>query len=391
MNKKLIKNLLTGLSFAFSSFTLNLHAATTITSDLCVQIDSAVEIGIHASPGVEAHVEGGAGWEVAFVGKATGEVAVGVAAEVGVANAVDISVDFCVNAEDLKTMYENDLLTNQQRDAVELYLGQNAVSNDQAEEARSGLLSAAYVNGFQVKRTEAVLRPIATAHDIMVSTITGELSLIDMMDETIYAVEGVADALPMDPTLARFLTKFGEDMGRKMGDVQKGMEKVCESVVGDGTPIGSVCENITNIEKGADNLQDNIRTVVNFGGQVAGQVKQVEKVISGVSQAMEKLDGTMGKTIGQLDTVSNTVGSTTREVIALTTDTQRAVGAMTAGIDGAVGATTSSIGAIKDVVITPLEAAAKVSKSTIDAILSVLKQINTQLQNMSNAMNAEVA
>lgn len=388
-----MKNLVLKKAFLFSCLVLMLsrsYAASNITSDLCVSIETGIEIGVSGSPGAEVHVEGGAGWEIAFVGQAAGSVTAGVAAEVNAANSVSLGVDLCVNAEDLIVMYQADLLTPLQRDQVVLFLGQNAVNDQQAEEAQSGLLSAANVNGLQVKRTAAVLQPIATNMDLMVRTMTGELSLIDMMDESIYAVESLANALPMEPTLARFMVKFGEDMGNKLVDVQRGMEKICTSIAGDGTPIGAVCENVVNVEKGAETLQNNVRKVVDFGGTIAGQVKQLGKVIDGVSTAMVKVDEAMGATIGKLDGVIQTVGSTTRQVVELTTNTKRILGGMTSTIDGAVNVTNAGIGSIQDVVITPLELASKASKSTIDAILTVLGAINSQLGLVTSAMEGEV-
>ncbi|CAA0085436.1 Uncharacterised protein [BD1-7 clade bacterium] len=368
---------------------------TILTTTLCSNVSTTIGIGMGTGVDVSADIDGGAGWGLGFVGKIIGSYTVGSSVAVSASNESNVEIEVCIEQEALIAMYLGDSLTPEQQTPVLMYLGETVFNNgESADDTIDGMLVASYVSGAQLRRAEAVFRPMGVLIDTQTRILSGEISLLDTLDETVFAIEGLAEAMPLDPTLAAKLTGFRHDISGKIADVQQGINGICEKIAnvsGIGAAADAMlttCDQVGKLQQGGEALQANMRKVVAFTGDIAGQIKQVDKVIDGATKTLETIDKKAASSFGKIDSVTRTVGGTTRDVVQLGTDVNGSLSALTTSIDGVVSTVNSSIGGIKDIVIKPLELAAKASKEVIDTVLTQLEKVNGVLLDLTSKLRS---
>lgn len=368
---------------------------TQLSTNLCSTISTSIAIGTGTGVDVSSDIDGGAGWGLGFVGKIIGTFTLGTGVAVDASNGTKVEIEVCIDQLDLIAMYHRDRLTPEQQTPVMMYLGQSIFNNaESADKTIDGMLVASYVSGSQLRRTEAIFRPMTVMIDTQTRILSGEISLLDTLDETVYAIEGLAHAMPLDPTLAKKLTGFRNDIGGKIADVQQGIEGICEKIAGvSGIGVAedamlTTCDQVGKLQEGGEALRENMKQVVAFTGDIAGQIKQVDKVIDGATKTLETIDNKAASSFGKIDGVTRQVGSTTRDVVQLGTDVNGTLSTLTTSVDGIVSGVNSSIGSIKDIVIKPLELAAKASKEVIDTVLVQLQKVNGVLDDLTRKLRS---
>ncbi len=401
----------TGVLFAGLLAGANTVNASRFSSNLCSTLDLATSVSAGAEVGVGAEVEAGAGWVVAFIGKISGKLQGGGRVNLGAGPRVDLTMETCVNSDDLLTMYHRNLLTPEQREQVLLYLGENVVGfspaildvdgneiqaasyNESRKQALNNLLSAGSLTNMQVRRTEASLRPVATVVDFNIRALTGEISALDMVDEQVFAIESLAEAMPLDPNLSAYLLNFKDQVTRQIFQVQEGLEGICGTVA-NGLPgaandaLNTFCGAMLELADGGEVLEDNLLSILGIVGTVGEQIEKVDVVFDAVVDVTEDIDSTVAGSIKTLDSTVNTLGDTSRQLVDMSSTVNNSIGTLTESIDDITGAANKAISGVMSAVAAPLKVIANLSKGALDGVVSSLQKVNSTLEGLVSTIKS---
>jgi len=381
-----MKTLITVTMMTVAGMAAPSHAGS-IDTELCSELNLTLDASARLAVPLGAEVEGGIGWGLGFVGNLSGKFEAGADVGTHMGGQTRLKVTSCVKSEHLEIMYRNNLLTAEQREAVMLYMGNSLDNSEQNQEVTSALLAAANLTGLQARRTEAVYRPVAGMMDIQARMITGEISALDTVDETVYAIKGLAAAMPLPPELQKHLYNFDSVLTKQVVAVNQGLEGICDKVA-NGIPgpgsdaLDTFCDSVLVLNDGGEALQTNLRSVVGLIDTVGGQVAKAEVVLDGVVTVAESVDGAMAKPINTLNKGITAIGDTTRQVAGVTTRVNDSIGTMTSSLSTVTSAANSAIAKTMSLVAAPLKVLSELSGSALDKAVSTLQGVNNTLEGL---------
>ena len=381
-----MKHMIAASLLALGTMTAMAHPGD-ISTELCSELNLSLDAGARVAVPLVGEVEGGIGWGLGFVGNLSGKFEAGADVGTSIGGQTRLQVTSCVKSRDLAIMYRHGLLTDEQREAVMLYLGNSLENEEQNEEVTNALLSASFLTSLGANRTEAVYRPVAGMIDIQSRMITGEISALDTVDETVFAIKGLAAAMPLPPDLQQHLYNFDSVLTQQVVKVNQGLEGICDSVA-NGVPgpgsdaLDNFCDSVLVLNDGGEALQENLRAVVGLIDAVGGQVAKAEVVMDGVVSVAEGVDGTMAKPINTLNKGITAVGDATRQVAGVTTRVNESIGTMTSSLSTVTSAANSAIAKTMSLVAAPLKVLAELSGSALDEAVATLQRVNNTLEGL---------
>lgn len=389
--KLLIRRIAAPLLTVLAALGVGQAKAETVLSDLCstVTYDLAVRLGAGIPVGVE--VQGGAGWAIAFKGHALGEVKGDLGVDMGVASGAEVYVQTCISAIDLLELYTQRKLTSEQIGPVALFLGdtvrgystETGVEGD--DDVLSGLVLAGTAAQLQAHKSSAIFEPAATMIDATLDSITGKLSPLNAVDETVGSMRGLVDAMPIDPRMANYIRNIDNLLADQVVAMVDSSDVICDAV-GGSEALTSFCNDLTSFAENTAALQEVVQGVLGVIGEVGGSIEETAVVFDGVVVATEAIDGVMGDSIGAMGDVVGFVGDSTRSVVGLTSGVSGSINTMTEALDDIATVTNKTIGTVMSAVAAPVKVLAEVGKGAIDGVLTTLGFINDKVEELANIL-----
>ena len=381
-----MKKLIAASLMACASLTSHAHLGD-ISTELCSELNVSLDAAGRIAVPLGGEVEGGIGWGLGFVGNLSGKFEAEADVGTSIGGQTRLQVTSCVKSRDLAITYRHGLLTDEQREAVMLYMGSSLDDAEQNEEVTNALLAASFLTSLNANRTETVYRPVAGMIDIQTRMITGEISALDTIDETVFAIKGLAAAMPLPPELQKHLYNFDAVLTQQVVRVNEGLEGICDAVA-NGVPgpgadaLDTFCDSVLVLNDGGEALQENLRAVVGLIDTVGGQIKKAEVVMDGVVTVAEGVDSTMAKPINTLNKGISAVGDATRQVAGVTDRVNDSIGTMTSSLSTVTSAANSAIAKTMSLVAAPLKVLAELSGSALDQVVSTLQGVNNTLEGL---------
>ncbi len=380
-------------AIALLSIVEAVSAGALVSQQTCNNVSHTIDFGGGVElMNVEVEAAGGAGWQLGFVGEINAQAEISlVNANLGAGSSADFSLKVCVDTVELANMLNAGLLTPNQAEVAQLYLGQGSLNQQQQNDLRHSILNYASVTGMNVRAAEAGLRPAASLIDGLYRSVTGELSVIDMVDEGVFISKALVQAIPVPAKLVSRIENIEQTMARRFSQAELGLGEFCDpSVLSSGNAVASVfsglCGEIAELSNTGRELQNTIQLLGNFGEDVGKELAGLSRTVNRVSSAMGQIGGNVSNAKNKLDVSFSQIQSAVNRVTSVGGSAQNSLQTAGSNLSTAASNIQQTIDVIRTTTVDVIETVVQDIDDVAQALNTLIQPIVTAVQDFPSAV-----
>lgn len=293
--------------------------ANVISSDLCVKTLLGANVGIDSSVTTSMDFEAGAAWQIGFVGElvVVGDIVLNNTGT-SFGRGHELSAVICVDSVQLYHQLEADLLTDSQAAAARDYFGSLEFQPYKQAEIRTALLNEAAIRGLNPSGVEAAFRPLGSTLDSLVRMAGGELSALDALDESVFVLKGLADALPVPAKLKAYIKDFDNAVASNANAISNDpLNTLCPpnrtNYGQTSSALDDFCAELETVRESGELVKQQLMDVQNFSEDIYGELRKITKTVRKVSTTVKGVERKAKNLVDDSDSViSSLVGAVQR-------------------------------------------------------------------------------
>lgn len=360
------------------------QAASNVSKDLCAQVDQNVSFGTTVKVAADVTIAGGAQWTMVAYGKGDQAVTLPLLSlnqQSGMGSSFTVKV--CVDTIKLAEKWRAGklgYLSAEDQAVVDLYFSSDTESLNEArlQNIRAEMLTYANTVGMNVRMPSKSLVPIATLQELHVRSLTGDLSGLDLLDESVGAMEDMVEALPIPHALETQMLRLPEIVSERMVQMVDGIDLICDEASGSlpgAEALSSVCDNVKDTAAAQQKLLD---AIDDTGEYISTALSKVEDLTNSIAKVELLVNLANNQLHATTDTVDTAISGLQTSVDTLGIVQDRVEGTMNSVISafsGTIDGLNTAFQYIKTNVLDVVSSVITTVKNTVSTITSTVSSI----------------